>query len=145
MCAEGVEFVEEINALSLTNSFKDEAQLRGGLAHEFRDQTFEHDCEQRQMQFAGECRCCHSFPRAGRPEKKDLAARTQTVFTEPLLLPLLEKHALKAFGQSLGQGHVTKSDGWRLDGEQAREFTARLKYHQLSGPALDRRGSPLRF
>ena len=48
------------------------------------------------MQFAGERRCCHRFPGAGRTEKKELAARTQAVFPEPLLLPLFEKHALQA-------------------------------------------------
>ena len=145
MRAQCVEFVEEIHALGLTNRFEDEAQLRGGLAHELRDQTFEHDREQRQMQFAGERRGCHRFPGAGRPEKEKLAARTQAVFAEPLLLPLFEKHALQPLGQSLGQRHVAEANGGRLDREQTREFTARLKNHQLPGPASDRRRSPFRF
>ena len=40
----------------------------------FRDQTFEHDREQRQMQFARERRGRHRFPRAGRPREREVCA-----------------------------------------------------------------------
>src|SRR5712692_5936985 len=63
--AEGINFIEEVDAPCCGERFEDQPQFRCGLAHELRDDTVKPDKEERQVQFARERPGRHSLACTG--------------------------------------------------------------------------------
>src|ERR1035437_3446767 len=94
MCPQRVELVEEINAAGLPDGFEDRSELCRGFTHEFRDQAFEHDREQRRVQLSCKRGRCHGFSSSRWSDEEQFSARVQAMLSKFLLLSLFEQNTI---------------------------------------------------
>src|ERR1700738_4702579 len=79
--ANGVEFVEEIDAARRVHRIEYQPKLGGRLAEELGNQPVEHRGKQRKAQFSSKGRCGHGLARPGRPDEQKLPPRVQVMIT----------------------------------------------------------------
>src|SRR6185369_9552501 len=84
MAPERVELVEEVDAACALKRVEDDAELRGRLAHELRDDTVEEEGEEGLRKLARERAGGERLPGPGRPDEEDFAPRGEAVGEELL-------------------------------------------------------------
>ncbi len=123
---ERVELVEQVDSPGLLYRVEHKTQLRGGLAHELRDEPVELDGEQRQPELPGQDRPRHRLPRSRRPKKQQATDRVEAVLADPGALPLLDQHSLDSLTNLPVERHVAEAELRIPDAEEAGEFASWL-------------------
>ena len=124
--ADGVEFVEEVDAASAVRGVKHLSQLGRGLAHEAGDEPVEADLQEGEAEFACEHRRSHRLARSGGTDEEELAARREAVVEDPGGKALFADHALKLMRERRVDDHVRQPVRGIGDLQEVGELTARL-------------------
>jgi hypothetical protein len=108
IASERIELVEQVNRARLLDGVEDDAELRGGLAHELRDERIEPNREERNRKLTRERGRGHRLACPGRSDQEQLPERGQAVPSKPLALALLEEDAIELQTSRRIEHHVLK-------------------------------------
>ena len=125
---EGVDLVEEVDAVGFLESVEDEAELCRRLAHELGDEPIELDQEKGKVKVSGEGTRRHRLARPWRADEEQAPQWLEPLAPQTVPLALLQDHPVEPL-PNVGLQDQVRHPGVRVgDGEQSGQLSPRLSH-----------------